>query len=234
MALNKNKSTYYAIVPAAGSGQRMGSALPKQYLKILGKTVLEHAVNVLADFPLIEKVVLAFGAKDFYWQNLAFHEASKILSVLGGRTRAESVLNALQIMREFAKPEDWVLVHDAARPCLQTSDIARLIDTVGDHAVGGILAVPVSDTLKRVNTNSEIIKTESRDNMCCAQTPQLFRFEILWKALSETKTHNTDDSSAVESLGLKPLMVLGGAHNIKITYPDDLLLAENYLKMERA
>lgn len=232
MAPNKDKNAVYAIVPAAGSGQRMGAELPKQYLKIAGKTVLEHAVNVLAGFPLIKKVVLALGAEDFYWQKLAFLEASKILTVLGGSTRAESVLNALQIISEFAKPEDWVLVHDAARPCLRTSDIAKLIDIVGDHAVGGILGIPVSDTLKRVNPSSEIIKTEVRDNMWCAQTPQLFRFEILWKALNEAKIPYTDDSGAVENLGLKPLMVLGGVHNIKITYPDDLLLAENYLKKE--
>ena len=180
------KNTYYAIVPAAGSGQRVGASLPKQYLKIAGKTVLEHAVNTLANFPLIEKVVLALDEQDHHWQKLHFNCPPKILTTLGGKTRAESVLNAMQMISEYAEADDWILVHDAARPCLRSSDIARLIETVGDHPVGGILGIPVSDTLKLV-IDSEIIKTQPRDDLWCAQTPQLFRFKLSVKTNKEFK-----------------------------------------------
>ncbi len=229
------KNTYYAIISAAGQGQRMGAEKPKQYLKISGKTILEYAVNVLADFPLIEKVIVALGAKDHYWPNLQFNSQQKILTTLGGSTRAESVFNALEMLSEFANADDWVLVHDAARPCLRSTDVKRLIETVGEHPVGGILGIPINDTLKLVNSATEIIKTQARENVWCAQTPQLFRLGLLKKALKQalnTSPIPTDDCSAIEMIGLKPLMVLGGVHNLKITYPDDLLLAEKYLNME--
>lgn len=233
MAENRNKkNALFAIVPAAGLSQRMGKGLAKAYLKIAGKTVLEHAVNVLSDFPLVEKVVLALHAEDSNWQTLHFHSPSKILTTLGGVTRAESVLNALQVIQSFVKPQDWVLVHDAARPCLRSSDIARLIEALGDHEVGGILGIPVRDTLKRVNSEFEILGTPSRDEVWCAQTPQLFRFELLWQALTSAKQLYTDESAALEGMGLKPLMVLGGVHNVKITYPEDVFLAEHYLMRE--
>jgi 2-C-methyl-D-erythritol 4-phosphate cytidylyltransferase len=225
------KPTYYAIVPAAGSGTRMQADIPKQYLKVAGKTLLEHAVNSLTSFPSIERVVVALDARDHRWQNLCFTFPEKILTTMGGKTRAESVLNGLQALQECAKPHDWVLVHDAARPCLLHSDITRLIDTVGDHPVGGILGIPVRDTLKLINAHAEIIKTTPRDNMWCAQTPQLFRFELLREALKEALNVSldfTDDAAAIENAGKKPLMVLGGAHNLKVTYPEDLALAEKY------
>lgn len=228
----KNKEpTYFAIIPAAGSGSRFGADIPKQYLSVAGKTVLEHSITALANFPGIQKIVVALAPKDEYWPHLKFPFSQKMLTVLGGETRAQSVLNALKKLGEFAKSEDWVLVHDAARPCLLASDIARLITEVAEHPVGGILGIPVRDTLKCVNAENEIIETLSRENKWCAQTPQMFRFGLLLKALQGNleASNATDDSGFIEKLGLKPLMVLGGMHNLKITYPEDLIFAEREL-----
>lgn len=220
----------YALVPAAGGGSRFGASLPKQYLPLLERPLLAHTLDVLCSSPLLSAVLLVLAAEDTWWAEAGFsHTKLKVLSC-GGLTRAESVLNGLRmLMNQGARAEDWVLVHDAARPCLSLSALTRLIETVRDDAVGGILAVPLADTLKREDGNTRIAATLARDGLWQAQTPQMFRAGLLLEALNQS-TEVTDEASAVEALGLHPRLVPGDLGNLKVTYPGDLVLAEAILR----
>lgn len=225
-------NNFFAIVPAAGIGTRMQADKPKQYLPLLGKSVLEHTLQQLADYPRIKKVVVIINPNDFYWETLKFSFKDKILLATGGNLRIFSVLNGLLKLQNIAKTGDWILVHDAVRPCIQHADIDKLITNLQDHAVGGLLATPVKDTLKHIDANG-MLKTIDRHNLWQALTPQMFRYGKLLEAIKNAIDQQkmvTDDASALELIGEVPKLIEGRADNIKITYPEDLVLAEKILE----
>lgn len=222
----------WAVVPAAGVGRRMGADRPKQYLSLAGATVIEHTLNRLLGFPGLLGVVVAVSSDDPYWPRLPVASRARIRRAPGGPERCHSVLNALEVLAETAEPDDWVLVHDAARPCLSRRDMVRLVETVRGSVSGGILAVPVRDTLKRADGTGAIAGTVDRCALWHALTPQMFRLGPLREALREAVEQGmavTDESAAMERAGHHPLLVEGRADNIKITRPEDLVLAEFFL-----
>ena len=226
-------SKAYALIPAAGSGSRMGAALPKQYLEVAGRPLLYHALRALARHPRIEQVFVVLAPADGNYARYDWSEFGSKLEPLycGGGTRAASVFNGLIAARDTLAGADWVLVHDAARPCLGREELDRLFGELADDATGGLLAVPVSDTVKRANRESHVAATEPRDNLWQAQTPQMFRYRLLVEALRTADPERiTDEASAVEALGLKPRLVMGSTRNLKVTYPEDLELAGMILK----
>ncbi len=229
-------SQYWAVVPAAGHGKRMHADRPKQYLPLLGRTVIEHTVGRLASYPDIVGVVVAACLDDPYWESCRFSSRVPIHRVTGGNERCQSVLNALNFLADIAHEQDWVLVHDAARPCLRHTDIARLMVAVRVGA-GGMLGLPVSDTLKYCDSSNQVERTVSRDHLWRALTPQMFRLGALRRALADAAAQHilvTDEASAMERTGVHPLMVEGSADNIKITHPQDLRLAEIFLQHQKA
>ncbi|MEW8506170.1 MAG: 2-C-methyl-D-erythritol 4-phosphate cytidylyltransferase [Candidatus Thiodiazotropha sp.] len=222
----------WGVVPAAGVGQRMGASMPKQYLGLAGRRVIDHTLERLLGHPRIEGIYLALSPRDELWQTCDFAEDPRIVRVEGGEERCHSVLNALGMLKQQAAEADWVLVHDAARPCLSRNDLDRLIDTLVEHPVGGLLGVPVHDTLKAVGGDGGVERTVSREGLWHALTPQMFRLGPLNQALENAIAKGalvTDDASAMELAGHRPLMVEGDASNIKITRPEDLQLAADYL-----
>ena len=211
-------SRLYVVVPAAGTGQRMGSAVPKQYLELnSGQTVLGMTVSKL-QLLRPERLVVALHAADTWFDDL---HLSGVDRVVGGENRAASVLSALTAID--ARDDDLILVHDAVRPCVRVADINRLIDLARDHAEGALLATPVIDTLKRV-TDEQVTATVDRSQLWQAQTPQIFRFELLKRALLAAPAA-TDEASAVEALGILPRICRGRADNLKITTNEDLAMA---------
>lgn len=219
----------FALVPAAGSGSRMGAATPKQYLDLLGQPLIWHTIRALSAVPEIARVCVVISAGDEWWDGYDWSAFDR-LDVLrcGGATRAESVLNGL---RECgAGSGDWALVHDAARPCLDPALVSAMIAELRDDAVGGILAVPVADTLKRAAGEKRILRTEPRDGLWQAQTPQMFRRGELIAALEAGLGPDiTDEASALEKQGRSPKLVMGSPWNLKVTWPQDLQLAEMIL-----
>lgn len=224
---------YFALVPAAGNGSRLRAELPKQYAPLAGRPLLQHAVQTLCMHPLIEQVFVVLAPADERFAACDWSACAGKLHPLycGGATRAASVFNGLLAANNAIAGDDWVLVHDAARPCLRATDIDRLVAGVGDSAVGGLLAVPVADTLKRATVAGEVAQTAPRDHLWQAQTPQMFRYRVLIEALRRADIGAvTDESSAVEQTGTKPKLVAGSSTNFKVTYPEDLALAELILK----
>lgn len=219
---------YFALIPAAGVGARMGSIIPKQYGQIAGKSLLQYVMETFAATPEIEHVYVVVSPDDAYIASLPAVPRTTIL-FCGGATRQASVTNGLAAMAAEVKPQDWVLVHDAARPGLTVDLIVRLIAAVSNDPVGGLLALPVADTIKRSNTEGRALETVPRDRLWAAQTPQMFRHAPLLDALRKV-TEITDEASAFEALGLQPRLVEGSARNFKVTRPEDMLLAERYLK----
>lgn len=225
---------YWAIIPAAGVGRRMGSEIPKQYLTIAEQTVIEHTIDSLMGASSLDGIVLAMNPDDNHWAELAISPEKPLWIVNGGDERCHSVINALSFLLENADKDDWVLVHDAARPCLRNEDIDLLIEKLADEA-GGILAVPVRDTMKRSDATNRISETVERNNLWHALTPQMFRLGQLHDALKDALEKNklvTDEASAMELAGYQPVLVEGHSDNIKITRPEDLSLAEYYLKQQ--
>lgn len=215
-----------ALLPAAGIGARMGGARPKQYLEIAGRPLLWYAIRAFDTHPRVSRVVVVLAGDDAHW---AAHDwaAFAKLEVLrcGGASRAETVGNGLAALAGSSPADAWVLVHDAARPCLSARLLDKLLDEVGDDAVGGILAAPVADTLKRADADGRIAATVDRSRLWGAQTPQMFRRDLLQRALAHAGTAVTDEASAVEALGLAPRLVESDLTNLKVTYPRDLELA---------
>jgi len=222
-------SKLFALIPAAGMGARMGGALSKQYLTLAGKPLLYHALDRLCGHPEIERafIVLAPGDTQFAqheWQPFA---AKLTPLYCGGQTRAASVFNGLHAARNGIDGSDWVLVHDAVRPCLAPAVLERLIRSVREESTGGLLALPVVDTLKRGDADAYVVQTEPRANLWQAQTPQMFRYRLLLEALRVIDpVLATDEARAIEGLGLQPKLVMGDTRNLKVTYPEDLALAE--------
>jgi len=232
---------YWAVVPAAGAGARMGADQPKQYLALAGRKVLDHTLARLRAEPRIQAVVVALAPDDPHWSSLDCATPrsgeTPVYTVVGGAERCHSVLNALERLVELAKPEDWVLAHDAARPCLRRQDLTGLMDSLAGHPVGGLLGLPVSDTLKRCRDDGEVVATVDRAGLWRALTPQMFRLGMLRDALQAALADNvlvTDEAGAMERVGWSPRMVHGHGDNIKITHPQDLALAELYLRQQES
>ena len=221
-----------ALVPAAGAGSRMQSDCPKQYLPLHGEPLIAHTLRALACESRIASIVVVVSPEGEHWERYDWSEWQGRLRVLrcGGETRAQSVLNGLDALRADTADETWVLVHDAARPCLPREALVRLIDVVQHDAVGGLLAVPVADTLKRADVDGRVAATESRAGLWQAQTPQMFRYGLLRRALLAAGADITDEASAIEKLGLSPLLVEADSRNLKITRPRDLQLASLILE----
>lgn len=222
---------HFAIVPAAGTGARFGAERPKQYLDLLGRPLIFHTLAALTAHPAIERVWVVLSPDDREWARHDWSALGYKLETVrcGGATRAESVHNGLAAAAMAAADEDWMLVHDAARPCLDGESLDRLIAELADDPVGGLLAVPVADTLKRADAAERVAATEPRDGLWQAQTPQMFRYGLLGRALGECRAV-TDEAGAVEALGLAPKLVRGAATNLKVTYPADLGLAAMILR----
>jgi len=219
---------YFALIPAAGVGARMAAGGPKQYLPIAGKPMLRHALDAFLGSALIAHTYVVVSPGDGQIDALV-PEAGVTVLRCGGATRMDSVQNALRALRDEILETDWVLVHDAARPGLTPALIARLIAGVGADPVGGLLALPVVDTVKRAGPDG--VTTLARDRLWLAQTPQMFRYKLLSDALGAAPDANaiTDDASAIEALGLSPKLVEGDPRNLKVTLPRDIGIAEMYL-----
>lgn len=222
---------YFAIVPAAGSGARFGAEKPKQYLTLLGRPLLFHTLAALCACPDLDRVWVVLSPGDEWWGSYDWNELGpKLETVLcGGATRAESVRNGLRAAEMAAADDDWVLVHDAARPCLTAGMLATLFAELAADPVGGLLAVPVADTLKRADGDQRVAATEPRDGLWQAQTPQMFRYRLLCEALDNCPAV-TDEAGAVEAMGLAPRLVRSETTNLKVTYPADLAMAESILR----
>ena len=222
----------WLLIPAAGSGQRFGTKLAKQYQPLLNSTVLEQTLSCFKDREDIAGIVVAISATDTHFQSLNL--PSSIVSVIGGKTRLDSVLAALNYLNDIASDSDLVAVHDAARPCVDQSSIDAVFTQAQSAANGCLLALPLVDTLKQA-IDYRVMNTPNREEFFCAQTPQVFTVELLTKALHHAKANAlaiTDDAAAVEALGLKPQLVIGNTKNIKITHTNDLSLAAFYLSQK--
>jgi 2-C-methyl-D-erythritol 4-phosphate cytidylyltransferase len=218
------------LIPAAGIGSRFGDDLPKQYASIGAQPMIWHATRALLDEPRIVSVFVVLSPQDRWFSEIDWGDhADKVAALYcGGASRSASVHNGLVAMGDSAELDDWVLVHDAARPCLSVRDVRVLIEAIADDAVGGLLGVPVADTLKRASTAQRVDTTASRAGLWRALTPQMFRYGLLLRALGGESSLDpgiTDESSAIERIGLNPRLVRGSSANIKVTLPEDLVVA---------
>ncbi len=228
---------FWAVIPAAGIGKRMGSEIPKQYLELNGRAIILHTLDRLLAHPSVNGAVVALSRHDGWWEHLDTYYDKPVQRVEGGMERCHSVLNALHELSVHADDTDWVLVHDAARPCMTQADLDNLMSSLSEDEVGGLLAVPVRDTMKRAEPDGRVIDTVERKHLWHALTPQMFRLGQLRDALEQALEDEhlvTDEASAMESAGYQPLLVEGSASNIKITRVEDLALAEFYLQQPEA
>ena len=225
--MNQQAPRYFALIPAAGVGARMAADGPKQYLEVGGKPMLRHTLDAFLSSERISRTFVVVSPGDGQIAQVA--PAGVGVLRCGGATRMESVRNGLQALRGELRDGDWVLVHDAARPGLTAALIDKLISSVGADPVGGLLALPVVDTVKRAGAGA--MATVSRDGLWLAQTPQMFRYRLLCDALAAAAEAGavTDDASAVEAMGLSPKLVEGHPRNLKVTLPSDIRIAEMYL-----
>ena len=222
----------WAVVPAAGSGRRMGAAIAKQYLPLCGQPLLAHALAPLLACARIDAVVLVVAADDTRGRELAARD-DRLLTAAGGAERAHSVRSGLERLADRAADEDWVLVHDAARPCLSDAELDALFTVLGDDPVGGLLAVPLADTLKAADESGRVARTVPRLGLWRALTPQMFRYGLLRRALTAALAAGivvTDEAAAIEHAGYRPVLVEGRAANLKVTGPEDFALAEAILR----
>ncbi len=230
MGQNNPATKHWVIIPAAGLGMRMGGITPKQYLPIADEPIIARTINTWLSHKNNFTIVVVLHPEDEHFVKMNLSD-ERIITTTGGTERCDSVASGLHLLEGKANERDWVLVHDAARPCLTHDDIDRLLNQIADHDVGGLLAIPVRDCLKEVNDNAEVVSTMPRANVWQAQTPQMFRFGLLSEALVKCAQSNRivlDESEAIEALGYKPLVVAGNMRNIKITHPEDMQLAEVY------
>ena len=227
---------FHVIIPAAGTGNRMANVLPKQYIPLAGKPMISHTIQVFFKHPRITNIHLALNPDDDFWRSLTLEPASEPASKLklhytGGESRSETVLNTLRAIT--AEDDDWILVHDAARPGLTQQLLDNLINTLENDDVGGLLALPLADTLKAADAANRVARTIPRADLWQAQTPQMFRYGTLVKALQRFDGAATDEAEAVEALGLQPKLVCGELRNLKVTYPQDLALLEALFVLEQ-
>jgi len=226
----------WCVIPAAGTGQRMGADRPKQYLELAGRMVIEHTLEKFVSHSRITGVVVALAPEDSWWDKVNLSGGCELWRCDGGEKRFESVLNGLNALRDGGAGErEWVQVHDAARPCVRRKDIDRLITAATAHPVGAVLGIPVRDTMKRADASANVRKTVSRAGLWHAFTPQMFRLGPLAAALKhalEEGAEVTDEAQAMERTGAFPVMVEGHADNVKITTPSDLELAEHFISAQ--
>lgn len=223
MTATNNEAYYCVVIPAAGIGSRFQADRPKQYTLIDGEIILKKTINFFLALPNIKKIVVALHTDDPYWSTLDIQDA-RVMTVTGGVSRAESVLNGLLLLQETEMSDQWVLVHDACRPFICKIDLENLIHAAKNDAVGGILATPSTDTLKRV-VAGRIVETVDRETIWRAQTPQMFRLGILSQALQQAlhaAAAITDEASAIEWIGLQPMIIEGSVSNRKLTFSGDL------------
>ena len=219
-------------MPAAGAGRRFGGDTPKQYLPLAGRAVVLHALERVLAHPRVEGVLVGLAADDGHFASLQFHNPRLLGTYVGGVARADTVLKGLGALAGHAQPNDWVLVHDAVRPCLHQDDVTRLLNAMSDSPDGALLATPLADTLKEADAAGRVARTVPREGLWRALTPQLFPIKALRDALARALSAGapiTDEASAIEAAGGHPRLVAGRADNIKITLPTDLLLAERIL-----
>lgn len=231
-----SKPLRFALVAAAGASDRFGGPEPKQYAMLAGTPLLARTIAALNESVVLEAVFVVIAGDDALYKERVGEIPGVVPLRCGGRTRAESVRNGLAAIGDRVEAEDWVLVHDAARPCIDVATLNRLLHELEDEPVGGLLAIPLADTLKRSETGAGLrcAGTEDRTGLWCAQTPQMFRYAILNHALRQADLATiTDEAQAVEALGLKPRLVQGSSANIKVTYPEDLELAAAILAARR-
>ncbi|MFO1195784.1 MAG: 2-C-methyl-D-erythritol 4-phosphate cytidylyltransferase [Burkholderiaceae bacterium] len=219
---------YFAVVPAGGTGTRVGASVPKQYLELAGRTVIEHAVSALIEAPWIERVVVVTAPGDSRAARVLRDTPRVQISATGGATRRDSVLAGLRALAALARDDDWVLVHDAARPGLTLASLERLRAELSEHPVGGLLALPVADTVKREDARGCVAETVPRSGLWLAQTPQMARAGTLRRAL-EAHSGVTDEAAALEAQGLAPRLVEGERRNFKVTTAEDLALMDALL-----
>lgn len=226
---------YFAVVPAAGSGRRFGADRPKQYLDVAGKPVLVHTLERLCQVKALARIILPVAADDAQWRKLALPNDHRLQFVIGGAERMHSVLAGLDALADTAAAEDWVLVHDVARPCVRVSDIERLMRELEQEPAGGLLANRVRDTMKRSDASGHVVATVPRDELWHALTPQMFRYGPLRTALAAAVTSGdlvTDEAQAIERAGWPVRLVEGARDNLKITFPEDLALAASFLRAQ--
>ncbi|MGB2831734.1 MAG: 2-C-methyl-D-erythritol 4-phosphate cytidylyltransferase [Methylotenera sp.] len=214
---------FHVIIPAAGSGSRMGTDAPKQYLSLNGKSLIQHVIKVFDLATKINSIHIILSAGDAHWRSTYLNLSDKAqVHYCGGDTRAETVLNGLNAIQGQVDESDWILVHDAARPGLSNLLLNQLLGALENDEVGGLLAMPLADTLKRADSEQRVSATVPRNDLWQAQTPQMFKYATLKKALTEFVGTPTDEAEAIEALGLKPKLVTGELRNLKVTYPQDL------------
>ena len=231
-----NNNRLWVVIPAAGIGKRMGVDIPKQYITVCDKAIIEHTVEKFTSRNDLQGILVALSNSDQHWSTLELSENNKITTVTGGEERYKSVYNALCSLKNKADDDDWILVHDAVRPCITTSEIDQFIADL-DHlnGIGGILALPCFETMKKANTNHEIEETIDRKFIWHAQTPQMFRYKKLFLAIEKIMNENifiTDEAMAMELAGYKPMLIQGTHNNIKITDQNDLKYLESFLRQE--
>ena len=231
-----NNNRLWVVIPAAGIGKRMGVDIPKQYITVCDKAIIEHTVEKFTSRNDLQGILVALSNSDQHWSTLELSKNNKITTVTGGEERYKSVYNALCSLKNKAGDDDWILVHDAVRPCITTSEIDQFIADV-DHlnGIGGILALPCFETMKKANTNHEIEETIDRKFIWHAQTPQMFRYKKLFLAIEKIMNENifiTDEAMAMELAGYKPMLIQGTHSNIKITDQNDLKYLESFLRQE--
>ncbi|GAA5182963.1 2-C-methyl-D-erythritol 4-phosphate cytidylyltransferase [Niveibacterium umoris] len=229
----KNSSRFHALVPAAGSGSRMGAPHPKQYLDLLGLPVIRHTIDALLAVERLETVWIVLAPDDVWWAQYDWpHDPRLQVLMCGGATRAESVTKALEMIAQYVPDDTWMLVHDAARACISSAVVDRMLEALSEDPVGGLLAVPVADTLKRADKQGRVAETIARDGLWQAQTPQMFRIGMLRDALA-AHPEVTDEASAMEACGHRPRLVPSDASNFKVTFPEDLAMAARILGAAR-
>lgn len=231
-----HEANIWAIIPAAGTGVRMRANVPKQYLLLLGRPVILHTLERLCGYPRLRGVLVGLVPGDRYWPSLALPKLEKFLGTFdGGAVRAQTVLNGLRALAAHARDEDWVMAHDAVRPCVRHADLDNLVAAALGSPDGALLGMPVADTVKRADDEGYVQETVARAGLWRALTPQMFRLKKLQEALNAALVDNediTDESAAMERLGARPRVVEGHPDNIKITQPADLALAELFLKQQ--
>ena len=231
-----NNNRLWVVIPAAGIGKRMGVDIPKQYITVCDKAIIEHTVEKFTSRNDLQGILVALSNSDQHWSTLELSKNNKITTVTGGEERYKSVYNALCSLKNKADDDDWFLVHDAVRPCITTFEIDQFIADL-DHlnGIGGILALPCFETMKKANTNHEIEETIDRKFIWHAQTPQMFRYKKLFLAIEKIMNENifiTDEAMAMELAGYKPMLIQGTHSNIKITDQNDLKYLESFLRQE--
>jgi|TARA_B100001250_G_scaffold119205_1_gene101137 2-C-methyl-D-erythritol 4-phosphate cytidylyltransferase len=231
-----NNNRLWVVIPAAGIGKRMGVDIPKQYITVCDKAIIEHTVEKFTSRNDLQGILVALSNSDQHWSTLELSKNNKITTVTGGEERYKSVYNALCSLKNKAGDDDWILVHDAVRPCITTFEIDQFIADL-DHlnGIGGILALPCFETMKKANTNHEIEETIDRKFIWHAQTPQMFRYKKLFLAIEKIMNENifiTDEAMAMELAGYKPMLIQGTHSNIKITDQNDLKYLESFLRQE--